>query len=550
MSQEFDPYHRWLGIPPNRQPANHYRLLGLVQFESDVEAIRDAAERQIAHVRIRALKHPDVSQKILNELASAKACLLDPEAKAAYDDVLRRIKASKPKPKPARASSWTGGTAAKWGAIGGAAAGLVLALSIALLFQPRGAESPRDDTPPERTAMASDTSSPAPAPVAPPIPTAEDPRRPPKLATIADQVAETGKELIVKAALADRGGLAGQLRWRLVQGAQWGANIDSKSGLIKWTPQPNLGPGKYPFTVQVASEEADELADRVSFAVEVRLARQNPGLERMHEQQVKAGRQRRFSAKASDRSQPPSAVVAPPTAAARHAGQTPVVDLTIAAPSGRKLTAADWDVKKKADDAANELRFSRDSKVVHLGKLALCEYNMTASKLDGRTITFHPNSLRRCETYAEYRQGNRHGVVGAWNAEGQMEYWGEYERDKCHEFCCLFENDRPRIVLVCDHGRLLAAHTISDGKIAKSFASGEEALRDDGTRPLLEKINDFESRYQKNEVAFRSQVKRIVQSAIGQVNSERREAAISRTNERGARQKAGAAAAQKKLLGQ
>jgi hypothetical protein len=42
MPQAFDPYHRWLGIPPKRQPANHYRLLGLELFETDPEVIRDA----------------------------------------------------------------------------------------------------------------------------------------------------------------------------------------------------------------------------------------------------------------------------------------------------------------------------------------------------------------------------------------------------------------------------------------------------------------------------------------------------------------------------
>ena len=46
-----DPYHRWLGIPANEQPANHYRLLGLSLFESDPEVIRDGAERQMTHVR-------------------------------------------------------------------------------------------------------------------------------------------------------------------------------------------------------------------------------------------------------------------------------------------------------------------------------------------------------------------------------------------------------------------------------------------------------------------------------------------------------------------
>ena len=58
MPKDFDAYHRWLGIPSEEQPATHYRLLGLALFESDPEVIRDAAERQIAHVRGYALgKH-------------------------------------------------------------------------------------------------------------------------------------------------------------------------------------------------------------------------------------------------------------------------------------------------------------------------------------------------------------------------------------------------------------------------------------------------------------------------------------------------------------
>lgn len=48
MSEHFDAYHRWLGIPPKHQPADWYRLLGLERFEADLEVIVDAAERQIA----------------------------------------------------------------------------------------------------------------------------------------------------------------------------------------------------------------------------------------------------------------------------------------------------------------------------------------------------------------------------------------------------------------------------------------------------------------------------------------------------------------------
>ncbi|MCH8046292.1 MAG: hypothetical protein IID44_21500 [Planctomycetes bacterium] len=90
MMDEFDPYHSWLGIPPRHQPPNHYRLLGVQAFESDVEVIANAADRQMGHVRTyQTGKHEDLSQRILNEIAKAKVCLLNPQKKAGYDEQLR-----------------------------------------------------------------------------------------------------------------------------------------------------------------------------------------------------------------------------------------------------------------------------------------------------------------------------------------------------------------------------------------------------------------------------------------------------------------------------
>jgi hypothetical protein len=90
MSKTFDPYHRWLGIAPAQQPANHYRLLGLEEFESDADVIESAADRQMTHVRsFQAGQHAADSQRILNEIARAKLTLLSAKEKAAYDASLR-----------------------------------------------------------------------------------------------------------------------------------------------------------------------------------------------------------------------------------------------------------------------------------------------------------------------------------------------------------------------------------------------------------------------------------------------------------------------------
>jgi hypothetical protein len=90
VADDFDAYHKWLGIPPKDQPPNHYRLLALDLFESDPDVIDAAASKQVAYLRSCATgPHVALSQKILNEIASARLCLLDPKKKAAYDAAFR-----------------------------------------------------------------------------------------------------------------------------------------------------------------------------------------------------------------------------------------------------------------------------------------------------------------------------------------------------------------------------------------------------------------------------------------------------------------------------
>jgi len=43
--KDFDPYYKWLSIPPDEQPPDHYRLLGVRRFEADADVIAAAADR-------------------------------------------------------------------------------------------------------------------------------------------------------------------------------------------------------------------------------------------------------------------------------------------------------------------------------------------------------------------------------------------------------------------------------------------------------------------------------------------------------------------------
>ena len=106
MPDAFDPYHKWLGIPPSEQPADHYRLLGIARFESDPDVIETAADQRMGHLRMfQTGQHSALSQKLLNELAAVRLCLLNPEKKAAYDAELRRGMAVAPSAEPALPSA-------------------------------------------------------------------------------------------------------------------------------------------------------------------------------------------------------------------------------------------------------------------------------------------------------------------------------------------------------------------------------------------------------------------------------------------------------------
>ncbi|MEA1950961.1 MAG: hypothetical protein U9N87_06220, partial [Planctomycetota bacterium] len=88
----FDPYHQWLGIPPAEQPPDHYRLLGILQFEDDPTVIENAADRQMAHLKtFQTGPRSADSQRLLNEVAAARVCLLSPDKKEAYDQQLRQV---------------------------------------------------------------------------------------------------------------------------------------------------------------------------------------------------------------------------------------------------------------------------------------------------------------------------------------------------------------------------------------------------------------------------------------------------------------------------
>lgn len=102
MSEAFDPYRKWLGIPPSQQPPHHYRLLGIELYESDVEVIDTAAGQRMSYLQeLAGGQYVKESQKLLNEVSAARRLLLDPKRKAEYDAELKaKLSTAVPSPPP------------------------------------------------------------------------------------------------------------------------------------------------------------------------------------------------------------------------------------------------------------------------------------------------------------------------------------------------------------------------------------------------------------------------------------------------------------------
>jgi len=82
----FDPYHKWLGIPPAEQPPNCYRLLGLSQFEADPDVISNAADQRMGYLRsFQSGEHSDEAARLLNALATARRVLLSEKERRHYN---------------------------------------------------------------------------------------------------------------------------------------------------------------------------------------------------------------------------------------------------------------------------------------------------------------------------------------------------------------------------------------------------------------------------------------------------------------------------------
>ena len=159
----FNPYFKWLAIPADEQPPNHYRLLGLPAFIDDTDVIDGAAEQRTIYLRtFQTGPNAELAERLLNEISAARVCLLDENSKARYDQQLRAAVEPVPEKDPlaftaAELASVASGPATRKGsrsrrkkrfwkepwAIPAAAGGIVVLLLLTMMLFGSG-EAPQD----------------------------------------------------------------------------------------------------------------------------------------------------------------------------------------------------------------------------------------------------------------------------------------------------------------------------------------------------------------------------------------------------------------------
>jgi hypothetical protein len=558
MSEAFDPYHRWLGIHPKDQPPHHYRLLGIDLYEDDAEVIRDAAERQMAHVRKYQLgQHSAISQKILNELAAAKACLLDRNKKTAYDAAIEvklnainssaeRLEQSQPPPpliSPSITHKYpvpdvdvaaTTKTAdsidnisslwrhKNWLFYIGSGIVAILAGCLFVMFAMRGND--QDEAKPKfNNQIANNTN-----------PTTENP-----LNTLAGNVSDGNdtpekqsgnlpKTLTVPSNVSPGDNHSATATYRSLHIPPTTVKTELKPGIVE---EPNkYEPIQRPETPNAdlkksASGKSMSPKDRLQIPLED-MQKNNPsknGLPQTNSITI---------------NQP--APKYKPTYSSSSAFRA----ISLHLPSGKTLNSQLLYVDLK--DIENKFKFAYEKQakdaeykmqVFLLGSMdsthAWAEQDN--GKIDGELLAFYDR--RTPKIYAQYIDGKYDGKIATWSENGQRVYWCQYKKGVRQGLCCFFKDDILRIIFEIKDDKCTAIHLCNNSELTKSFDSLEEASSDEDANIFIKELTSEKSEVDNTlrdyAKQFNKEFKKMQNILMGKIHRENLEDIQNRMKQRG-----------------
>lgn len=220
-------------------------------------------------------------------------------------------------------------------------------------------------------------------------------------------------------------------------------------------------------------------------------------------------------------------------------GLQPRRELRIVFPSGRAINSGTFAVDMNSVTQWLDVAYKRSNgtaPVIFLrhanGSLFAVASHINGT-LNGATLAFYEN--KDPMVYATYEKGYRHGILKTWDVLGNNAYWCQYVRGKRHGFCCLFKDNRMRMVLECSLGKTDAVHLITEDQVVKSFATMELALLDETAKSALNDLDDVEAKLLASELEFKKVVKkedgRQRQARAARATRESREGSLSRIDQ-------------------
>lgn len=124
--------------------------------------------------------------------------------------------------------------------------------------------------------------------------------RAPQLAPIPDAEIDEGTEWTFTATATDADLPPQKLAFSIAPPGLAHAQIDADSGLFRFTPSENQGPGTHGVTLRVHDDAVDRLVDEKTFTISIREVNTAPRLNEIAEQSVEVGRKLAFDVAATD----------------------------------------------------------------------------------------------------------------------------------------------------------------------------------------------------------------------------------------------------------
>jgi hypothetical protein len=226
--------------------------------------------------------------------------------------------------------------------------------------------------------------------------------------------------------------------------------------------------------------------------------------------------------RAGGRSGTPAGADTPRTGAPVGAAEP---DIVLA--SGKAFRREDFQIDEAAAERLVESWADEDDSVLQVKHGSLFKTGYVAhrdEKLNGLAILFHDEDTPML--YVQYVDNKMDGVLRLWDEKGRDRYCCQLSENTRDGLCCVFDNDRPRMVAEMEDDAYVSIVVVSDENELRRFDSESEARKDELGRKALAAADDIDGEVMKIQVSLT----RNLRGAIDDAESEKKRAILAKLN--------------------